>query len=70
MNYVPCGNVIFIFLPPTTAMLKIEAKFDRTCTFIALGGGVIGDLVGFAAAVYQRGINFVQVVALTVDFPQ
>ncbi len=51
-------------------MLKVEAKFDRTCTFIALGGGVIGDLVGFAAAVYQRGINFVQVVALTVDFPQ
>ncbi len=42
-------------------MLKVEAKFDRTCTFIALGGGVIGDLVGFAAAVYQRGIKFVQV---------
>ncbi len=33
----------------------------RDCTLIALGGGVVGDLTGFAAAIYQRGINFVQV---------
>ncbi|KAG5186105.1 3-Dehydroquinate synthase [Tribonema minus] len=36
-------------------------RMDRTCTFVALGGGVIGDMVGFAAAIYQRGVKFVQV---------
>lgn len=39
----------------------LEEKLDRKCTFIALGGGVIGDMVGFAAAVYQRGVDFVQI---------
>mmetsp|Transcript_12489 Transcript_12489/g.25877 ORF Transcript_12489/g.25877 Transcript_12489/m.25877 type:complete len:433 (-) Transcript_12489:1607-2905(-) len=34
---------------------------DRKATLVALGGGVIGDMVGFAAAIYQRGINFIQV---------
>eukprot|EP00527_Entomoneis_sp_CCMP2396_P008739 CAMPEP_0198141212 /NCGR_PEP_ID=MMETSP1443-20131203/4244_1 /TAXON_ID=186043 /ORGANISM="Entomoneis sp., Strain CCMP2396" /LENGTH=438 /DNA_ID=CAMNT_0043803881 /DNA_START=154 /DNA_END=1470 /DNA_ORIENTATION=+ len=34
---------------------------DRKATLIALGGGVIGDMVGFAAAIYQRGVNFIQV---------
>jgi 3-dehydroquinate synthase len=41
------------------AMLK--AKLGRDTLVIALGGGVIGDLAGFAAAVYQRGVAFVQV---------
>ncbi len=36
-------------------------RFGRDCTLIALGGGVIGDMVGFAAACYQRGVAFVQV---------
>lgn len=36
-------------------------RFSRNATLIALGGGVIGDLVGFAAACYQRGIAFIQV---------
>jgi len=36
-------------------------RFDRDCTLIALGGGVIGDMTGFAAATYQRGVNFIQV---------
>ncbi|WP_163835943.1 3-dehydroquinate synthase [Spartinivicinus ruber] len=36
-------------------------KFNRTVTLIALGGGVIGDITGFAAATYQRGGNFIQV---------
>jgi 3-dehydroquinate synthetase len=36
-------------------------KLDRKSTLIALGGGVIGDMTGFAAAIYQRGIKFVQV---------
>ncbi|KAH8048032.1 shikimate 3-dehydrogenase [Aureococcus anophagefferens] len=31
------------------------------CTFVALGGGVIGDMVGFAAACYVRGVNFIQI---------
>ena len=42
-----------------TAML--EQPCDRTATVIALGGGVVGDLAGFCAACYQRGVNFVQV---------
>ena len=36
-------------------------RFERTSTFIALGGGVIGDMTGFAAATWLRGVNFVQV---------
>ncbi len=39
----------------------LENRFDRKAQIIALGGGVIGDMAGFAAACYQRGINFVQV---------
>ena len=39
----------------------LEAKLDRQTTFVALGGGVIGDMTGFAAASYQRGVNFVQI---------
>ena len=34
---------------------------DRKTTLIALGGGVIGDIVGFAAATYQRGVPFIQI---------
>ena len=36
-------------------------RFDRRCNLLALGGGVVGDMTGFAAACYQRGVNFVQV---------
>ena len=39
----------------------MKAKFDRSATLIALGGGVVGDITGFAAASYQRGINFIQI---------
>ena len=42
-----------------TALL--EHRFDRSCTLIALGGGVVGDITGFAAATYQRGVHFIQV---------
>ena len=38
-----------------------ENRFTRTDCVVALGGGVTGDLAGFAAATYQRGISFVQV---------
>ena len=39
----------------------MAAGHNRTTTFVALGGGVVGDITGFAAACYQRGVNFVQV---------
>ncbi len=39
----------------------LEKKHNRTTTLIALGGGVIGDMCGYAAASYQRGVNFIQV---------
>lgn len=38
----------------------LRKRFDRSCTLIALGGGVIGDMTGFAAACYQRGVDFIQ----------
>ena len=38
----------------------ISHKFDRQSTVIALGGGVIGDLAGFAASIFMRGIDFIQ----------
>jgi 3-dehydroquinate synthase len=39
----------------------LENRCERRTTIIALGGGVVGDIAGFAAAVYQRGIPFIQV---------
>jgi 3-dehydroquinate synthase len=39
----------------------LEDKADRKTTLIALGGGVIGDLTGYAAASYMRGVDFIQV---------
>jgi len=39
----------------------LEHRFNRHCTLVALGGGVIGDITGFAAACYQRGVAFLQI---------
>jgi 3-dehydroquinate synthase len=39
----------------------LQKKFNRTCCLMALGGGVVGDITGFAAACYQRGVNYIQV---------
>ena len=39
----------------------LEQRCGRDCTLVALGGGVIGDLAGFAAATYQRGVQYIQV---------
>jgi 3-dehydroquinate synthase len=39
----------------------VANRFGRDCTVIALGGGVVGDMAGFAAACYQRGVAYVQV---------
>jgi len=38
-----------------------EHKFNRSSVLVALGGGVIGDMTGFAASIYQRGIDFIQI---------
>ena len=46
-------NAVFDFL--------LEEHCDRKTTLIALGGGVVGDLTGFAAACYQRGVPFIQI---------
>ncbi len=65
-------NVHSIVLPDgekfkTLAILEtiydelLQLRYDRSCTLIALGGGVIGDMTGYAAASYQRGVNFIQI---------
>ncbi|MXP56533.1 3-dehydroquinate synthase [Pantoea sp. Mhis] len=52
-------KTLFIMNKIFTALL--ERLYGRDTTLIALGGGVIGDLTGFAAASYQRGVRFIQV---------
>ncbi|MEK8018049.1 MAG: 3-dehydroquinate synthase [Candidatus Parabeggiatoa sp.] len=39
----------------------LKRHFDRQTTLVALGGGVVGDITGFAAAAYQRGVPFIQI---------
>lgn len=39
----------------------IESRLDRRSTFVALGGGVVGDMCGYAAASFLRGVNFIQI---------
>lgn len=39
----------------------LRNRFDRNSTVIALGGGVVGDMAGFAAASYQRGVHLIQI---------
>jgi 3-dehydroquinate synthase len=39
----------------------VDAGLDRSGTVIALGGGVVGDTIGFAAATYMRGVRFIQI---------
>jgi 3-dehydroquinate synthase len=41
--------------------ILLQHKYERSCTLIALGGGVVGDVTGFAAACYQRGVNYIQI---------
>jgi 3-dehydroquinate synthase len=38
----------------------VEGRLNRDACVVALGGGVVGDMAGFAAACYQRGVDFVQ----------
>ncbi len=44
----------------TVLSFLLEGNYSRDVVLVALGGGVIGDLVGFAAACYQRGVDFIQ----------
>lgn len=39
----------------------IQNKHERSTSLIALGGGMVGDMTGFAAACYQRGVNYIQI---------
>ncbi|MPV86495.1 3-dehydroquinate synthase [Ostreibacterium oceani] len=39
----------------------LTKRFARDCVIIALGGGIVGDVAGFAAASYQRGVDFIQI---------
>jgi len=39
----------------------LQNRHDRRTSLIALGGGVVGDIAGFAASIYQRGVNFIQI---------
>ncbi|MFL6714172.1 MAG: 3-dehydroquinate synthase [Sulfurifustis sp.] len=66
------GNPVEIILPDgeqykTLAILNtifgklLETRCDRHTLMVALGGGVVGDMAGFAAACYQRGVPFVQI---------
>jgi len=68
----PSHDVAEIILPDGEAHKNLEAishiyeillagKYDRNTLLVALGGGVVGDITGFAAATYLRGINFIQV---------
>lgn len=59
---LPAGEATKSWLPFSRAVeWLLEAKIERNDVVIALGGGVIGDLTGFAAAVLRRGVRFVQV---------
>lgn len=41
--------------------ILVQNKHERSTTLIALGGGVVGDIAGFAAGCYQRGTNYIQI---------
>jgi 3-dehydroquinate synthase len=68
-----CGvDAVPIVLPPGERAKKLDTithildvmarhRFERSSFLFALGGGVVGDLAGFAAAIYQRGIPFIQI---------
>lgn len=67
------GHQVDVFLMPDGEEYKtletygrlmnflLQRRHNRTTTLLALGGGVVGDLTGFAAATFQRGVDFVQI---------
>lgn len=71
-SHIECNELYVITLPDGEEFKTLETvenildelfthKLDRKSLLIALGGGVIGDMTGFTASLYQRGIGFVQV---------
>jgi 3-dehydroquinate synthase len=59
---IPKGERSKSFTEAATVLRKLaQAEIDRDALLIALGGGVIGDLTGFVASIYKRGINFMQI---------
>jgi 3-dehydroquinate synthase len=59
---VPPGEAVKSFAGLRELLDKLlDLELDRGDLIVALGGGVVGDLAGFAAAIYKRGIDFVQV---------
>lgn len=71
-NHFATSNPVVVTLPDGEQYKTLEilnrifdallgARCDRRTTIVALGGGVIGDMAGFAAATYQRGVPFIQV---------
>lgn len=72
MSRVKCDELAIISVPDGEEFKNFESvagilkqlfvsKFDRKSTLIALGGGVISDMTGFVASIYQRGINFINI---------
>jgi 3-dehydroquinate synthase len=66
------GRIVEVILPDGEAHktlatvsrildVLVANRFGRDCTVVALGGGVVGDMAGFAASCYQRGVPYVQV---------
>lgn len=59
---IPAGELSkSLAVAETLYTRAIESRLDRKSVIIALGGGVVGDLAGFVAATYLRGVNFIQV---------
>ena len=59
---LPDGEAFKTVATASTVLDKlVSAKSNRDTTVIALGGGVVGDIAGFAAACYMRGVAFIQV---------
>jgi 3-dehydroquinate synthase len=59
---VPDGEAHKSFATLNDVLTRLlELRAERSTALVALGGGVVGDLTGFAAAIYQRGMPFVQV---------
>ncbi len=69
LNGVACESFVFPNGEKNKTMQTVERimeflsekKFTRSDMLIALGGGIVGDVTGFAAAIYQRGIEFIQI---------
>lgn len=65
---VPSGETSkSISVAETVCDKMISAGLDRTSAVVALGGGVIGDLAGFVAAIYYRGISYIQIPTTIVS---